>query len=232
MPRTNQLISFGSSETTMKSLINACSSYAPSPTAPPVMLFWDRLQVTFHCQITLQKKTKSPKDISDSCGYQDKSKFIETIVKAIKVSHKHDVFISYRRSNGSHLASLLKLHLTIRKLKDVFLDVDNLKSGSVEDDISESIKSSRNFVLILTPESLDRCIGDEEQEDWLHKEIYWALKYNCKIIPVFDINFCMPDPQDLPSTIREITTLNGVHWIHEYQSACVDKIYQFLQNGK
>ena len=34
-----------------------------------------------------------------------------------------DVFISYRRSNGSQLASLLKVHLEIRNLS-VFLDVD------------------------------------------------------------------------------------------------------------
>ena len=29
--------------------------------------------------------------------------------------------------------------------------------------------------------------------------------------------------------MRAITTFNGVHWIHEYQSACVDKIYQFIK---
>ena len=70
----------------MKSLINACCPYAPSPTAPPVMLFWDRLEVTFHCQIALKKKTERLKDISHySCGRQDKSKFNETIIKAIKV---------------------------------------------------------------------------------------------------------------------------------------------------
>ena len=34
-----------------------------------------------------------------------------------------DVFISYRRSNGSQLASLLRTHLEIRKVS-VFLDVD------------------------------------------------------------------------------------------------------------
>ena len=34
-----------------------------------------------------------------------------------------DVFISYRRSNGSQLASLLRTHLEIRKVS-VFLDID------------------------------------------------------------------------------------------------------------
>merc|ERR1711974_283150 len=38
-----------------------------------------------------------------------------------------DVFISYRRSNGSQLASLLKVHLEIRQLS-VFLDVDRLEA--------------------------------------------------------------------------------------------------------
>ena len=38
----------------------------------------------------------------------------------------------------------------------------------------------------------------------------------------------MPDPQELPSTMREITRHNGVKWIHDYQDACVDKIARFI----
>merc|ERR1719270_1032541 len=138
-----------------------------------------------------------------------------------------DVFISYRRANGSQLASLLKVLLTIRNLS-VFLDVDRLEAGKFDNNLLQSIRSARNFVLVLTPGALDRCMGDQDQRDWIHKEVHCALNSNCNIIPVFD-NFVMPDPESLPDTMKNIVTYNGVKWIHDYQDACVDKVERFIR---
>jgi hypothetical protein len=138
-----------------------------------------------------------------------------------------DVFISYRRSNGSQLASLLKVHLEIRNFS-VFLDVDRLEAGKFDNNLLQSIRSARNFVLVLTPSALDRCYNDVEMRDWIHKEVSCAIQSNCNIIPVFD-NFKMPDPMELPETMRAVTSYNGVKWIHDYQEACVDKIDRFIR---
>lgn len=138
-----------------------------------------------------------------------------------------DVFISYRRSNGCQLASLLKVHLEIRNLS-VFLDVDRLEAGKFDNNLLQSIRSAKNFVLVLTPGALDRCMNDTEERDWIHKEVACALQSKCNIIPVFD-NFVMPDPEALPSTMRAVTSYNGVKWIHDYQDACVDKIDRFIR---
>jgi hypothetical protein len=138
-----------------------------------------------------------------------------------------DVFISYRRSNGSQLASLLKVHLEIRNLS-IFLDVDRLEAGKFDNNLLQSIRSARNFVLVLTPGALDRCMGDVEQRDWIHKEVACALSSKCNIIPVID-NFVMPDPDQLPVTMNAVTSYNGVKWIHDYQDACVDKIDRFIR---
>ncbi len=138
-----------------------------------------------------------------------------------------DVFISYRRSNGSQLASLLKVHLEIRNFS-VFLDVDRLEAGKFDNNLLQSIRSARNFVLVLTQSALDRCFDDHEQRDWIHKEVACALQSHCNIIPVFD-NFTMPDPKLLPETMRAVTSYNGVKWIHDYQEACVDKIDRFIR---
>ena len=62
----------------------------------------------------------------------------------------------------------------------------------------------------------------------IHKEVHCALNSQCNIIPVFD-NFVMPDPESLPSTMKNICTYNGVKWIHDYQDACVDKIERFIR---
>lgn len=138
-----------------------------------------------------------------------------------------DVFISYRRSNGSQLASLLKVHLELR-LFSVFIDVERLEAGKFDNNLLQSIKQARNFLLVLTPKALDRCFEDGECKDWVHREIVAALQSNCNIIPILD-NFTWPEPEQLPSDMRAISKFNGVRWIHDYQDACVDKLERFMR---
>lgn len=138
-----------------------------------------------------------------------------------------DVFVSYRRSTGSQLASLLKVHLQIRGFS-VFIDVERLEAGKFDNNLLESIKSAKNFILVLSPNALDRCIGDQECKDWVHKETVAALASDCNIIPIMD-NFHWPDPEQLPEDMRSIAYFNGIRWIHDYQEACVDKIERFIR---
>lgn len=138
-----------------------------------------------------------------------------------------DVFISYRRSTGSQLASLLKVHLQLRGFS-VFIDVERLEAGKFDNNLLDSIKSAKNFILVLSPNALDRCIGDHDCKDWVHKEIVAALASNCNIIPIMD-NFHWPDADQLPEDMRSITYFNGVRWIHDYQDACVDKVERFIR---
>ena len=65
--------------------------------------------------------------------------------------------------------------------------------------------------------ALDRCIGDEEGKDWIHKEVSCALDSGCRIIPVMDPGFSMPEQELLPENMQAITKYNGVRWIHDYQ---------------
>lgn len=138
-----------------------------------------------------------------------------------------DVFVSYRRSTGSQLASLLKVHLQLRGFS-VFIDVERLEAGKFDNNLLDSIKTAKNFILVLSPNALDRCIGDHECKDWVHKEIVAALASNCNIIPIID-NFHWPDSDQLPEDMRSITYFNGVRWIHDYQDACVDKVERFIR---
>ncbi|XP_046373718.1 NAD(+) hydrolase sarm1-like [Haliotis rufescens] len=141
----------------------------------------------------------------------------------------NDVFLSYRRSNGSQLASLLKVHLQLRGFS-VFLDIDRLRAGKFDENLLLSIHLSRNFILILTPNSLDRCIGDSNREDWVHKEIVAALESNCNIVPIMD-GFEWPPLDQLPDDMRAVVRFNCVRWVHDYQDACVDKLETFLTPG-
>lgn len=64
--------------------------------------------------------------------------------------------------------SLLKVHLQLRGFS-VFLDIEKLKAGKFDENLLNSVKLAKNFILVLTPNSLDRCMGDDEQNDWVHK---------------------------------------------------------------
>ena len=103
-----------------------------------------------------------------------------------------------------------------------------MEAGKFDSNLLESIQSSRNFILVLTSGALDRCMNDTEQKDWIHKEVVCALNSNCNIIPVFD-RFSMPKSEDLPVAMRPLTSYNGVNWVHEYQTACMDKIVRFIK---
>ncbi|XP_053561205.1 NAD(+) hydrolase SARM1 [Bombina bombina] len=138
-----------------------------------------------------------------------------------------DVFISYRRSTGSQLASLLKVHLYLHGFS-AFIDVEKLEAGKFEDKLIQSVISARNFVLVLSAGSLDKCMGDNECKDWVHKEIATALSCSKNIVPVTD-SFDWPDPLSLPDDMRAVLKFNGIKWSHEYQDATVEKIIRFLQ---
>ncbi|KAK2581225.1 hypothetical protein KPH14_008022 [Odynerus spinipes] len=138
-----------------------------------------------------------------------------------------DVFVSYRRSNGSQLASLLKVHLQLRGFS-VFIDIERLEAGKFDNDLLQSIRQAKHFLLVLTPKALERCIQDTECKDWVHREIVAALQSQCNIIPIID-NFQWPEPEDLPEDMRAVCHFNGVRWIHDYQDACVDKLERFMR---
>ncbi|XP_062873112.1 NAD(+) hydrolase SARM1 [Trichomycterus rosablanca] len=140
-----------------------------------------------------------------------------------------DVFISYRRTTGSQLASLLKVHLQVRGYS-VFIDVEKLEAGKFEEKLITSVQRARNFILVLSANTLDKCMGDTNMKDWVHKEIVTALGGKKNIVPVTD-NFLWPDPNSLPEDMRSILKFNGIKWSHEYQEATIDKILRFLNGG-
>ncbi|KAG7282512.1 hypothetical protein CRUP_020227 [Coryphaenoides rupestris] len=140
-----------------------------------------------------------------------------------------DVFISYRRTTGSQLASLLKVHLQLRGYS-VFIDVEKLEAGKFDDKLIQSLQRSQNFILVLSANALDKCMGDTDMKDWVHKEIATALAGKKNIVPVSD-NFTWPEPTCLPEDMRSVLIFNSIKWSHEYQEASIEKILRFLKGN-
>lgn len=80
--------------------------------------------------------------------------------------------------------SLLKVHLHLRTFS-VFIDVERLEAGKFDNNLLQSIRQARHFLLVLTPNALDRCIGDVECKDWVHR-----VRENLQIL--YSLNLYVP----------------------------------------
>ena len=142
--------------------------------------------------------------------------------------HNFDVYMCYRWTGGSQLASLIKVHLEVQGIS-VFMDVFGLGRGSFEEGIVSTLNKSKNMVLILSPGALDQCKGDIRIQDLLHREIVCAIDNKITIVPVMDPGFKWPKESELPGDIQSVSRMNGVSWSHEFQDAAIKRLIEFLK---
>ena len=70
-----------------------------------------------------------------------------------------DVFISYRRDGGDMTAMYIYQALKERGY-NVFYDLEVLRAGKFNEALLQAIDSCKDFVLILSPRALDRCVEE------------------------------------------------------------------------
>lgn len=136
----------------------------------------------------------------------------------------YDVFISYRRDGGYEMARLIYEHLKQNGINP-FFDLEELRSGPFNEKLYSEIEKSENFLLILPPNSLERC---QSKTDWLRLEIEHAIKNQKNIIPVMMKNFTWPS--NLPKSIEIISKYNGLEMSREYFNASILKIISLMKN--
>lgn len=102
----------------------------------------------------------------------------------------YDVFISYRRAGGQDFAHLLKQGLGMDG-REVFLDVENIGTGSFADTLDRSLKASKNVVLVWSKGCMDRFIDgkDPQNQDFVRREYALALALSKNIVPVAKDDF-------------------------------------------
>jgi hypothetical protein len=134
----------------------------------------------------------------------------------------YDAFISYRRDGSASQARLIKSELTNRNYQ-VFLDVADLDKGHFDDKLLTTIAETPNFILMLAPGSLDRCV---DEGDWLRRELRQAIASSRNIVPV-----CLPDfrfPASLPADIADLSRHQAVEYSHTLFDATIDKILKAI----
>lgn len=137
---------------------------------------------------------------------------------------QYDVFISYRRDGGEFLAHNLYERLNSRGFS-VFQDVESLRSGNFNTALYDVIEHCTDVIVLLPAHGLDRCVSDE---DWVRKEIAYALERDKNIVPIFMPGFEWPEA--LPPDICPLRNINGLTATTAYFDEFIEKLIDFLKS--
>lgn len=136
---------------------------------------------------------------------------------------KYDVFISYRRDGGEYTAKILRDRLDELGYT-VFFDVESLRSGDFNTKLYSVIEECADFILILSPDALNRC---QNEDDWVRREVEYALERGKNIIPVMLRGFEFPE--SLPPSMEQLRFKHGIPANTEFFEAFIQKLQIFLR---
>ena len=135
------------------------------------------------------------------------------------------IFISYRRQGGEFLGKILYDELT-RNGYSVFYDIESMRSGRFNEQLYEKIEESDDFLLILTPDCLDRC---KNSDDWVRKEIEYAVKLNKNIIPIVTREFELPE--NLPETMKDLPMYERIEASADGMETAMKKLKRMIKSA-
>lgn len=137
-----------------------------------------------------------------------------------------DVFISYRREGGLDFSSRLYEKLTSNGYT-TFFDLEGIKAGRFDTQIYKKIERSDNFVVVLSPHCLDRCISED---DWVRLELEKALELNKNIILILMQGFEFP--VNLPPSLGGLKNFQGIwyHYISNGFNSTFSQLLLFLKD--
>lgn len=117
----------------------------------------------------------------------------------------YNVFISYRREGGRDIARSIKQRLELIGYNKIFFDYSSIRDGMFNTQIMDAIYSCNDFLLLLSPHSMDNCC---EKGDWVAREIRTAIKYGRKIVPIA-LESEFEWPPSIPSDLSELQYIQG-----------------------
>ena len=138
---------------------------------------------------------------------------------------RYDIFISYRRSSYES-ANLIATRLRASGYR-VFFDLETMRSGPFNTQLFDVIEKCKDFVLVLPPNALDRCV---DEDDWVRKEVVHALKNGKNIIPILLNGFKWPEP--MPSGMENLSMFQGVAASIDYFDLAMQRLESYLKSRK
>lgn len=141
---------------------------------------------------------------------------------------KCDIFISYRRVDGRDIARTVQLALKAKGYENIFFDYDSLRDGLFNEQIIDAINMCKDFILILSPESMKRCCNEG---DWVARELDTAIKAGCKFIPL-NINGSFQEfPADFPRSLSVVKYIEQTKLMtDEYFDSSIEMLANRLES--
>lgn len=122
------------------------------------------------------------------------------------------IFISYRREDTSGESGRLKDKLEqIFGKENIFYDVETLEAGlNFDESIAKALSESKVLLAMIGPHWMKVVDAKgmsrlQKPDDWVRKEIAEALKRDLRVIPVLVNGAEMPDLEDLPQELKELS---------------------------
>lgn len=139
----------------------------------------------------------------------------------------YDVFISYRRDGGFETAKHLN-DLLVRDGYSVSFDIDTLREGNFDNTLLERIEQCSDFLLIVNKDAFARMLDldSHPEEDWLRRELAYALQLRKNIIPVLLAGASFPNL--LPDDVKEVRSKNGPKYSKDYFDTFYAKLKGFM----
>lgn len=81
----------------------------------------------------------------------------------------------------------------------MFFDMETLRSGKFNEQLFEVIDNCKDFILVLPPHALDRCVNED---DWVRMETIRAMEAKNNIIPIMLNGFVWP--YSMPEGMKEL----------------------------
>ena len=125
------------------------------------------------------------------------------------------VFLSYRREDCAVHAGRLADNLTDRVGADVFFDVDTVRLGeNFVKAIEREVTRCDMVIVMIGDDWLDIAGRDgrpriQDPRDFVHLEVYMALKRDIPVIPVLVEGATMPRADQLPHELRDLAFRNA-----------------------
>ena len=113
------------------------------------------------------------------------------------MTQKYDIFISYRR-DAFESANLFATRLKALGYR-VFFDIETMNAGKFNEQLLDVISKCKDFILVLSPNALDRC---NDEGDWVRRETMCAMEHKKNIIPIMLSGFVWP--QEMPKGMEEL----------------------------
>lgn len=128
---------------------------------------------------------------------------IERLDNYVPQKNDYNIFISYRRIGGRDCARTIQLKLESLGFNNIFFDYSSLRDGIMNTQIIDAIYSCNDFLLILSPDSMNKC---KDKGDWVASEIRTAIKYERNIIPI-TMGEEFEWPKKFPSDLNQIKNI-------------------------